>query len=71
VTLDGETRPSEPIVIVAICGLPPPVGGGVGVGVVGVDELPPPQAAAVPATMIAASNPPKILVRIRRISSPG
>jgi hypothetical protein len=68
VTLDGLTRPSAPIVIVAesvgavggvVVGGVVVVGGGVvevgGVGVVGVLLPPPPQATAVTATKSAAA----------------
>ena len=55
VTVDGLTRPSAPIVIVAVAGLPP--GGVGGVGVVGVELPPPPHAAAVTATSTAAAKP--------------
>ena len=58
VTDAGVTRPSAPIVIVAVDGLPP--GGGVvvgGVGVVGVEPPPPPQAAKVRATTATAARP--------------
>jgi hypothetical protein len=57
VTVDGVTRPSLPIVIVAVDGLPPDGGGVVGVvGVLGVDEPPPPHAAAVTATITAVAK---------------
>jgi hypothetical protein len=72
VTLDGLTRPSLPIVIVAVVGLGPVVGGGAvvgGVGLVGVELLPPPHAAVVAATSIAAASPVQIALVIRRISS--
>jgi hypothetical protein len=74
VTLDGVTRPSVPIVIVAeSVAVPPPVVGGLVVppppvdGLVGV-ELPPPHAAAVAATSTAAASPFQIGLVIRRTS---
>src|SRR5688572_12008859 len=63
-TVAGVTRPSAPMVMVAVAGLPP--GGGVvvgGVGVVGVELLPPPQAAVI-AIITAATNPVELVVRI-------
>jgi hypothetical protein len=74
VTLDGLTRPSAPIVIVAVDDGVVGVVGVVGlvglVGVVGVLLLPPlPQAAAVAATTIAAASPFHITLVISRISS--
>jgi hypothetical protein len=72
VTVDGLTRPSAPIVIVAVEGLPPGVVGVVGlVGVVGVPPPPPPHAATATATAAAAIAPERIEVRIRKISSRG
>jgi hypothetical protein len=74
VTLDGEMRPSVPIVIVAVVGFGPDVGGGVvtggvgGVGVVGVLLLPLPHAAAMMAATLAAARQCFTLV-ISKISS--
>jgi hypothetical protein len=59
VTVDGLTRPSLPIVIVAVDEFPPGVVGVVGlVGVFGVDPPPPPppHATTVTATNTAAAN---------------
>ena len=73
VTLDGLTRPSAPIVIVAVeVGVVGVVGfvGLVGVvGVVGVLPPPPLHAVRAPATAIAAASPLHITLVISRISS--
>jgi hypothetical protein len=86
VTDTGVTRPSVPIVIVAVVGFPVVVGGVVvvvaggvvvvvvGVGLVGVDDEPPPpppQAVATAAAAIATARPCHIVFVITKISSSG
>jgi hypothetical protein len=74
VTLAGLTRPSLPMVIVAVDVGVVGVVGFVGlVGVVGVPPplLPPPHAATVAATITAAARPLHIAFVIRKISSRG